>query len=121
MATNTFNGKICYVELPSRDINESALFYNKVFGWEARKRDDGSIAFDDSVQGVSGTWKTNRKPFTELGILIYIMVDDMESSIKLIEEHGGVIVQKVGGDHPEITARFTDPTGNLLGVYQEPY
>jgi hypothetical protein len=34
--------------------------------------------------------------------------------------HGGTIVQPVGGDAPEITARFTDPYGNLLGLYQEP-
>ena len=26
----------------------------------------------------------------------------------------------VGADAPEITARFTDPYGNLLGLYQEP-
>jgi hypothetical protein len=37
-----------------------------------------------------------------------------------VTEHGGVIVQPVGADAPEITARFTDPFGNLFGLYQEP-
>jgi predicted enzyme related to lactoylglutathione lyase len=38
------NGKICYIEMPSRDIASSAEFYKKVFGWGIRKRGDGSIA-----------------------------------------------------------------------------
>ena len=26
----------------------------------------------------------------------------------------------IGGDAPEITARFRDPGGNVIGLYQEP-
>src|SRR5665213_1149521 len=112
------NGKICYIELPSRDLLESGSFYNLVFQWETRKRDDGSIAFDDGVGEVSGTWRTDRKPTAEIGILIHIMVDDIEETMQKIKAHGGTIVQPVGMEAPEITARFLDPTGNLLGLYQ---
>ena len=114
------NGKICYIELPALDINDSANFYREVFGWHIRKRNDGSIAFDDGVGEVSGVWKTGRKPATEQGLLTYIMVDNMEVTIGLINENGGAIVQPVGKDFPEITARFSDPAGNILGIYQEP-
>ncbi len=113
------NGKICYLELPSRDINESSSFYNKVFGWSIRTRGDGTVAFDDGVGQVSGAWKKDRKPYSEIGLLIYIMVDDIEATIKLVTENGGKIVQPVGGDAPEITARFADPSGNILGLYEE--
>ncbi|MEO6329909.1 MAG: VOC family protein [Ginsengibacter sp.] len=113
------NGKICYLELPSRDISESSTFYNRVFGWQIRTRSDGSVAFDDSVHEVSGTWRTDRKPSTELGLLVHIMVDDIEASIKTITDNGGVIVQTVGMEAPEITARFSDPTGNVLGLFQQ--
>jgi len=112
------NGKICYIELPSRDLLESGSFYNLVFQWETRKRDDGSIAFDDGVGEVCGTWRTDRKPTAEIGILIHIMVDDIEETMQKIKAHGGTIVQPVGMEAPEITARFLDPTGNLLGLYQ---
>jgi uncharacterized protein len=114
------NGKICYIDLPSRDINESAAFYEIIFGWKKRVRGDGSVAFDDGVGQVSGTWRADRRPFTELGTLIHIMVDDIEASMMLIVENGGHIVRQVGEDAPEITAWFVDPTGNLLGLYQEP-
>ena len=33
--------------------------------------------------------------------------------------NGGKIVQPVGVDAPEITARFSDPAGNVLGLYQQ--
>lgn len=113
------NGKICYIELPSRDVRESSAFYQNVFGWKIRTRGDGSVAFDDGVNQVSGTWKKDRKPYGEIGMLVYIMVDDIEKAMKAVAENGGAIVQPVGKDFPEITARFSDPTGNILGLYEE--
>ena len=32
----------------------------------------------------------------------------------------GEIVQPIGADAPEITARFRDPAGNVIGLYQQP-
>ena len=58
------NGKICYLEIPTADIARSVGFYEKVFGWETRKRGDGATAFDDGVGQVSGSWVTGRKPST---------------------------------------------------------
>jgi predicted enzyme related to lactoylglutathione lyase len=49
------NGKICYLEIPAVDIQRSADFYAKVFGWHIRQRRDGKLAFDDGVGEVSGT------------------------------------------------------------------
>jgi predicted enzyme related to lactoylglutathione lyase len=119
MAPDFGNGKICYIEMPAIDIKRSADFYATVFGWNVRTRGDGSIAFDDGVGQVSGTWRTDRPARTESpGMLIYIMVDDIEASLALVTANGGKIVQGVGADHPEITARFTDPAGNLFGLYQ---
>jgi predicted enzyme related to lactoylglutathione lyase len=113
------NGKICYVEIASRDVDESSAFYHSVFDWSVRRRDDGTVAFDDGVGQVSGTWRKDWKPVAEFGILIHIMVDDIEVTMQKVREHGGNIVQQVGIDAPEITARFQDPSGNILGLYQE--
>jgi predicted enzyme related to lactoylglutathione lyase len=112
------NGKICYVEIPAVDISRSADFYAKVFSWQLRKRGDGRTAFDDSVGEVSGTWVTGRKPAAEPGLMLYVMVDDVTSTINAVIANGGTIVQPVGADAPEITARFKDPAGNTIGLYQ---
>jgi uncharacterized protein len=114
------NGKICYIEMPATDISASASFYKNAFGWNIRKRGDGATAFDDTTGQVSGAWVLNRKAMTEVGLLFYIMVDDIETAVKTVEANGGKIVQPVGMDAPEITARFTDPAGNVIGLYQEP-
>lgn len=39
---------------------------------------------------------------------------------KFAVQVGGEIVQPLGADAPEITARFRDPGGNVLGLYQQP-
>lgn len=120
MAPTNVNGKVCYLEIPATDVERSAEFYEKVFGWNIRQRGDGSTAFDDGLGEVSGTWVTGRAPMTEAGLLIYILCDSVAETMEMVTAHGGVIVQPIGGDDPEITARFTDPAGNLLALYQEP-
>jgi predicted enzyme related to lactoylglutathione lyase len=115
------NGKICYIEMPAVDVKASAEFYQSIFGWNIRTRGDGSVAFDDGVGEVSGTWVLHRKPMTEVGLLVYIMVDSAAATIDKVTAKGGIIVQEIGGDAPEITARFKDPAGNILGLYQQRY
>jgi predicted enzyme related to lactoylglutathione lyase len=114
------NGKICYIEMPAIDISASASFYKNAFGWNIRKRGDGATAFDDTTGQISGAWVLNRKAMTEVGLLFYIMVDNIETAVKAVEANGGKIVQPVGMDAPETTARFSDPAGNVIGLYQEP-
>ena len=114
------NGKICYLEIPAIDVSVSVKFYKEVFDWQVRQRGDGSIAFDDTVGEVSGTWVTGRQPSREPGILIYIMVDSVAAAIETVVAGGGKIVQPIGMDALEITARFSDPAGNVFGLYQEP-
>ena len=117
--TNT-NGKICYVELPATDIARSSEFYQRAFGWNIRTRSNGSIAFDDSTGQVSGSWVKGRSPASTPGVLFYIMVDSVEASVAAVVQNGCEIVQKIGMDAPELTARFRDPGGNIIGLYQEP-
>jgi predicted enzyme related to lactoylglutathione lyase len=113
------NGKICYIEIPTTDVQQSADFYAAVFGWTIRTRTDGSRSFDDGVGEVSGTWRVDRPVRREApGILTHIMVDDIQATIARVKANGGVIVQDVGADDPEITAWFTDPSGNQFGLYQ---
>lgn len=114
------NGKICYLEIPTTDLDRSVKFYQAVFGWSVRKRGDGSTAFDDGVGEVSGAWVTGRPSSATPGLLLYVMVDSITDTIAAIRAHGGRIVQQLGVDAPELTARFADPDGNVLGLYQQP-
>jgi predicted enzyme related to lactoylglutathione lyase len=114
------NGKICYIEIPTTDVQRSAAFYEAVFGWRLRQRSDGHTAFDDTTGEVSGTWVIGRPPAAEPGLLLYVMVDSVAATAEAVIANGGEIVQPIGADAPEITARFLDPGGNVIGLYQEP-
>jgi len=48
------------------------------------------------------------------------MVDSVASTVDMVVIHGGEIVQPIGADAPQITARFRDPAGNVIGLYQQP-
>ncbi|MDQ6759417.1 MAG: VOC family protein [Acidobacteriota bacterium] len=120
MSPTPKNGKICYLELPATDIVRSSDFYRSVFDWNIRQRGDGSTAFDDTTGQVSGSWVLGRPPASHPGLLVYIMVDSVAAALDVIVAHGGTIVQPIGADAPEITARFLDPGGNVIGLYQEP-
>ena len=114
------NGKVCYVEIPATDVPRSAAFYRAVFGWQIRERGDGRTAFDDTTGEVSGAWVVGRPAASEPGLLVYVMVDSVATTVDTVVANGGEIVQPIGADAPEITARFRDPAGNVIGLYQEP-
>ena len=114
------NGKICYIELPAESAERSAAFYAATFGWTIRTRGDGRMAFDDTTGEVSGAFVAGRPPSAMPGLLFYVMVDSVAAAVGAVMANGGVIVQSIGADAPEITARFKDPGGNIIGLYQEP-
>jgi predicted enzyme related to lactoylglutathione lyase len=112
------NGKVCYIEIPAVDIPRSADFYGTVFGWNIRQQGTDGVAFDDTTGQVSGRWVAGRPASSSVGTLIYVMVDSVAATMDTVVAHGGTIVQPIGGDAPEITARFLDPAGNVMGLYQ---
>lgn len=114
------NGKVCYIEIPATDVPRSAAFYNEIFGWRVRQRGDAATAFDDTTGDVSGAWVLGRPAAAAPGLLVYIMVDSVAAAVDAVVANGGEIVQPIGVNAPEITARFRDPAGNVIGLYQEP-
>ena len=113
------HGKICYLLIPAEDPKRSSEFYRHVFGWNVRERANGQLAFDDGVGEVSGTWISGKKPETDPNVVMYIMVKSAADTLKNILSNGGKIVEPVGPDTREITALFSDPAGNVFGIYQE--
>jgi predicted enzyme related to lactoylglutathione lyase len=113
-------GKICYIEIPATDIRRSAQFYLRVFGWQTRQRGDGSTAFDDTVNEVSGSWVLGRPPADKPGLMIYIMVASAAAAVDAVVSAGGEIVQPVDPHRSEVVATFRDPAGNVIGIYQQP-
>src|ERR1700704_4192555 len=102
-------GKICYIEIPAKDLRQSAEFYQRAFGWQIRTRGDGATAFDDTVNEVSGTWVLGRPAAAQPGLMIYIMVGSAAAAVEAVVSAGGEIVKPVDPKAREVVATFRDP------------
>ncbi len=112
-------GKICYLEIPADDVERSSRFYREAFGWALRSRGDGAIAFDDAVNEVSGSWVTGRPPMTDPGLLVHIMVADLERALAGVRAAGGEVLDDDAAPGERV-AHVRDPAGNVIGIYQQP-
>jgi predicted enzyme related to lactoylglutathione lyase len=95
------NGEVRYIEIPATDVARSAAFHAGVCGWQtaAARRGEHCLRRHD------------RRGERRLG--------DRPAADPVIADEGE-IVQPSGVDAPEVTARFRDPGGNIIGLYQEP-
>src|SRR5215472_9362784 len=102
--------------MPSKDVAGSESFYRKVFGWNIRRRGDGSVAFDDAAGEVSGSWVLGRPPMREVGLLVHIVVDSVAATLEEVVANGGEIVQPIGAEAPEIYGAVSGSVGECVGV-----
>jgi uncharacterized protein len=116
------HGRICYLEIPTDDVERSAAFYTAVFGWSTRLRGDGQRAFDDPTGGVSGSWVLGRPPARDPGMLPYMMVDRIGPALDKVVAAGGTVLTPATplGQPGEAYAVAADPMGNAIGLYQQP-
>jgi uncharacterized protein len=118
-ASSFRSGSFRYLHIPAIDVHQSATFYERVFGWNIRRRDSEHASFDDGSGHVSGAWMTDMAISREPGLLPYIYVEHVDETIRQIEAQGGEVVK---GPYPEgnlWVATFRDPAGNVLGIWQE--
>jgi len=120
---NTFG----WVEIRTKDIEKTADFYEKLFGWEVIAKDlaDGLDVwiFDTGdelrIQNLRrcGIWL--RPKDEPLGVVVYIEVDNIDVTLEKAKELGGKIVTPKTPQGPAFRACFTDPGGNLFGLWEE--
>jgi len=113
-------GKLCYLEIPAIDVQVSASFYERAFGWTIRERDSDRPSFDDTTGQVSGAWVLDRVPSDDVGILPYVMAADAAVMADAVVAAGGEMVLPVRRYGTEVLGTFRDPAGNIMGIYQQP-
>ena len=112
------HGKVAYLEIPAVDVARSADFYEGVFGWSIRRQGDARAGFDDASRDLIGALVTGREPSREAGFLPYIYVKGIDSTLEQVVAQGGEVVSPVEPEGDLWIARFRDPAGNLVGVWQ---
>ena len=120
---------IVHFELPAKNVKEAQKFYTDVFGWKFMDFPEMnySITYTSEVDenhmpktagAVNGGMLTD-KDNGGLNPVLVIDVPSVEDFCKKIEAAGGTItvpVRKVGD--MGLYAKFTDPSGVVMGVWQ---
>lgn len=108
-------GQLCYLQIPALDINTSAHFYARLFGWEV---DPPEAGFE--MPGLIGQWITDRPPAPDAGPVGWIHVADVRRTLSEAQAAGATVHDGPTPDGPRLLASFTDPAGNLVGIVEHP-
>jgi predicted enzyme related to lactoylglutathione lyase len=112
------HGHVSYLEIPALDAERSAAFYEAVFGWNVRRRENGDRSFDDGSGDLIGHWVTGRAASRETGVVPYVYVDRIDDVVGRVVKQGGEVVKPPYPEGDLWVATFRDPAGNLMGVWQ---
>ena len=111
----------CHIEIPSKDYEKASKFYKAVFGWETEMIPEMDYAMYKAPSGINGGFNKHLQLNSKAGVLLYIEVENIETTLKKIEENGGKEIQGKTEIAPEMgfTGLFTDSEGNNLGLWSK--
>ena len=106
-----------HVELPTQDGAAMRKFYGDIFGWEFSHMDSPEY-WSFATDGLGGGLSEVNDQVKPGDVLLYIGSEDIEADLKAIQATGGQVVMPKT-EIPTIgwMAMFSDPTGNVLGLY----
>ena len=121
------SGRVVHFEIPFDDQERATAFYGEAFGWNL-------VPLPEMHYVLATTGPSEQGPPSEPGFinggmlergapvngpLLVVDVEDIDATLASIEESGGTTVtakQAVG--EMGFSAYFTDPEGNLMGLWQ---
>lgn len=109
---------IVHIEIPTRNSQESADFYQKMFGWKMEGMPEMNYMLWDPEVAPGGGFSPLGEDVKVGDVLIYVDSDDIEADLKKAKQLGGVIVR----EKMDITGVgwfgiFKDLTGNMIALY----
>ena len=122
------SGRVVHFEVPFDDADRARSFYQDAFGWNMMPMPEMSYTMvstgpsgeaGPSEPGYIGGGLTERSEFLQ-GPVVTVDVEDIDAALAKVEQLGGKTArprQDLGGGMG-YTAYFTDPEGNLMGLYQ---
>lgn len=109
---------IVHVELSAEDRSALGQFYSSVFGWELQEWPEMNYTTFSSGEGsVGGGFASVGDGMPKGAVVIYIDVDDVQATLKEIEQQGGKTLMPPT-DIPGVgtMAHFSDPSGNQVAI-----
>lgn len=113
------NGKINYVELPSRDLEVTKRFFTAAFGWSFTDYGPEYVAINDAgLDG--GFYQSDKIATTDNGsVLVVLYSNDLNGALESVKSAGGSILQDIFSFPGGKRFHFSDPNGNEYAVWSE--
>jgi predicted enzyme related to lactoylglutathione lyase len=112
---NRFN----WVEIRVRDLERAKNFYVDIFDWKISGKENRDWAYwliDTGEEPGGGVWRMPKDKPT--GVLVYILVDNIDETLEKVVKFGGKIVSPKVREGENFMATIADPDGNMFGLYQ---
>ncbi|MEQ4204135.1 VOC family protein [Actinopolymorpha sp. B17G11] len=107
------HGQLGYLQIPATDVARAGAFYARVFGWQVEHPHPSFEA-----PGLIGQWVTGRAPGVDSGLVAWINVDHIDTTLDVVRTSGGDVLGPPEPDGQRWIATIRDPEGNVLGVVQ---
>ncbi|OAQ57770.1 lactoylglutathione lyase family protein [Purpureocillium lilacinum] len=133
-------GEICWLEIPVHDAARAQKLYSDIFGWECKpeaipKGDHGVASlhfFSSKGNGVNGVFLLMEEGYEatkygKLGKEVLLpplptfCVEECNATLEKVKNHAGETQcpkTEIGGNMG-FYARFTDPEGNVIGIWSQ--
>jgi predicted enzyme related to lactoylglutathione lyase len=122
------SGRVVHFEIPFDDGDRARSFYRDLFGWQVLEMP--GMGYTMVTSGPSGDTGPTESGFINGGMLdrsesvakapvVVIDVDSIDDTLAAIEKSGGSVASpKTPVGEMGFAAYFTDPEGNVVGLWE---
>jgi len=111
---------VVHIEISTIDLSKAQKFYSQLFNWKITAWGGSSdyLMFETGKEPGGGIQKVDKVRPGD-GVLIYVLVEDIEKTLNKAKELGGKIV-KGNTEIPKVGwfGLLTDLDGNTIGVFK---
>ena len=113
--------RVVHFDIPVDDPDRAGSFYSGVFGWTVQRW--GPVEYwpmtTGEPPGVGAEGALTPRAEAPEGIVVYVSVDDVDKALERVREAGGTpLTEKQPIPTIGWSARFRDPEGNVVGLFQ---
>lgn len=124
------SGKVVHFEIPFDDGDRARSFYGDVFGWQLMPMPEMDYTMvmtgpTDEQSGpseagfINGGMFGRSDEFPGKGPTLIVDVASVDDALRKVGEAGGTVVtEKMAVGDMGFTGYFSDPEGNLMGVWE---
>ena len=108
-----------HVEIPSANLQRAAKFYHEVFGWKMKYVEEADYMLFETGGHINGAFYHSPQHAGRQGVVVYIETQNIAQTLARIEQSGGAtVVPQTPVDEMGCFALFSDPDGNVLGIWE---